>query len=178
MAKWKIDPDHVSVGFAVRHMMVTIVQGLFTKARGTILFDPEKPEAASLEIEIDTASIYTGVDRRDTHLRSADFFDVEKFPTIYFKSTAAEVVGMNTLLVTGDLTIRGITRQVPFNVTYVGPSQFDDDDKTYTTYGINATTCIQRESFGMTWNMDIRDGGFMVGKRVDITFNAEADLED
>jgi polyisoprenoid-binding protein YceI len=178
MAKWKIDPDHVSAGFAVRHMMVTIVQGLFTKVKGTIFFDPEEPGTTSLEIEIDAASIYTGVDRRDNHLRSADFFDVEKFPTIYFKSTAVDVVGMNTLTVTGDLTIRGITQQVPFNVTYLGPSQFDDDDKTYTTYGIKATACIQRESFGMTWNVDIKDGGFMVGKCVDITFSAEADLEE
>jgi polyisoprenoid-binding protein YceI len=178
MAKWKIDPDHVSAGFAVRHMMVTIVQGLFTKVSGAILFDPEEPGATSLGIEIDAASIYTGVERRDNHLRSPDFFDVEKFPTIYFKSTAAEVVGLNVLKVAGDLTIRGITQPVSFDVTYLGPSRFDDDDKTYTTYGIRATTCIRRESFGLTWNLDIRDGGFMVGKHVDIDFNAEADLEE
>jgi polyisoprenoid-binding protein YceI len=178
VAQWKIDPDHVSAGFRVRHMMVTLVQGLFTKVGGAILFDPEEPAATSVEIEIDAASIYTGVDRRDKHLRSADFFDVERFPTIYFKSTATTVVGMNALSVAGDLTIRGITQPVSFDVAYVGPSRFDDDDKTYTTYGIQATTCIQRENFGMTWNLDIRDGGFMVGKCVDITFSAEADLEE
>jgi len=178
MTKWKIDPDHVSAGFSVRHMMVATVHGLFTKVSGIILFNPAKPEATSVEIEVDVASIYTGVDRRDSHLRSADFFDVVKFPAMYFKSTAVEVVGMNLLKVTGDLTIHGITRPVLFDVTYLGPSHFVDDDKTYTTYGINATACIQREDFGMIWNLEIEGGGFMVGKRVDITFSAEVDLEE
>ncbi|MCX5806979.1 MAG: YceI family protein [Proteobacteria bacterium] len=178
MTKWKIDPDHVSASFSVHHMMVTIVHGLFTKVRGTILFDPVEPASTSVEVEVDVASIYTGVDRRDNHLRSTDFFDVEKFPFMYFKSTTTEVVGMNLLKVTGDLTIHGITRQVIFDVTYLGPSRFIDDDKTYTTYGIDATTCIQREDFGMAWNLGIEDGGFMVGKCVDIVFSAEADLEE
>ena len=178
MAKWRIDPDHVSAGFSVRHMMVTIVHGLFTRAKGTILFDPAEPAATSVEVEVDVASIHTGVDRRDKHLLSEDFFDVEKFPTMSFKSTATEIVGLNLLKVSGDLTIHGITRPVVFDVTYLGPSRFVDDDKTYTTYGINATTCVQREAFGMKWNLDIEDGGFMVGKCVDITFSTEADLNE
>jgi polyisoprenoid-binding protein YceI len=178
MAKWKIDPDHVSAGFSVRHMMVTIVRGLFTKVSGSILFNPADPAATTVEVEIDVASVYTGVDRRDNHLRSSDFFDVEKFPTIYFKSTAVAVAAMNLLKVTGDLTIRGITRSMVFDVTYLGPSRFVDDDRTYTTYGINATTSIRREDFGMMWNLDIEDGGFMVGKWADINFSAEADLEE
>jgi polyisoprenoid-binding protein YceI len=178
MAKWKIDPDHVSAGFSVRHMMVTIVRGLFNKVRGSILFDPAKPEQTSVEIEVNTDSIYTGVDRRDNHLRSGDFFDVEKFPTMSFKSMAAEVVGMNFLKITGDLTIHGITRSVVFDVTYRGPSHFVDDDITYTTYGIDASACVHREEFGMKWNLDIEDGGFMVGKCVDIVFSAEIDLEE
>ncbi|MDD5169905.1 MAG: YceI family protein, partial [Syntrophales bacterium] len=154
MAKWEIDHDHVSACFSVRHMMVAVVHGLFTKVCGTILFDPAEPEATRVEVEIDATSIYTGVERRDSHLRSADFFDVEKFPTIYFKSTTAEVVGMNFLKVAGNLTIHGITRPVLFDVTYVGPSHFVDDDRTYTTFGIDATTCIQREDFGMHWNLE------------------------
>jgi polyisoprenoid-binding protein YceI len=178
MGKWKIDPDHVSAGFSVRHMMVTTVHGLFTKAHGVVLFDPAKPASTSVELEVDVASVYTGIDRRDNHLRSADFFDVAKFPSMSFKSTSTEVVGMNLLKLTGNLTIRGITRPVLFDVAYIGPSHFVDDDKTYTTYGINATTCIQREDFGILWNLDIEDGGFMVGKRVDITFSAELDLEE
>jgi len=178
MTKWNIDPDHVSARFSVRHMMVTVVHGLFNKVRGSILFDPAKPDETSVEIEVDTASIYTGVDRRDNHLRSADFLDVEKCPIMSFKSTAAEVVGMNSLKIIGDLTIRGITRSVVFDVTYRGPSYFIDDDKTFTTYGIDASACIHREDFGMKWNLDIEDGGFMVGKCVDITFSAEIDLEE
>ena len=178
MTKWKIDPDHVSAGFSVRHMMVTIVHGLFTKARGTVRFDPADPAATSIEVEVDVASIHTGVDRRDKHLLSEDFFDVEKFPTMYFKSTSTEIVGMNLLKVTGDLTFHGITRPVPFDVNYLGPSRFVDDDKTYTTYGISATTSIQREDFGMKWNLDIGDGGFMVGKYVDTNFSAEVDLDE
>ena len=129
MAKWKIDPDHASAGFSVHHMMVTIVHGLFTNISGTILFDPVRPADTSVEVEVDVASIYTGVDRRDNHLRSADFFDAEKFPKMYFKSSSTEVVGMNTIKVAGDLTIHGITRPVVFDVTYVGPSHFVDDDK-------------------------------------------------
>jgi polyisoprenoid-binding protein YceI len=178
LAKWKIDPDHVSAGFSVRHMMVTIVHGFFNKVKGSIFFDPAKPEETSVEIEVDTASIYTGVDRRDNHLRSADFFDVEEFPTMSFKSTAVEIVGMNSLKITGKLTMHGITQSVVFDVTYLGPSYFVDDDRTYTTYGINASACIQREDFGMKWNLDIENGGFMVGKCVDITFSAEIDLEE
>jgi polyisoprenoid-binding protein YceI len=177
MAKWKIDPDHVSVRFSVRHMMVTIVHGLFTRAGGSIHFNPAEPAATTVEVEIDAASVYTGVDRRDNHLRSPDFFDVETFPTIYFKSTSVEVVALNLLKVTGDLTIRGITRSAVFDVTCLGPSRFIDDDRTYTTYGITASTSIRREDFGMIWNLDIEDGGFMVGKWADITFSAEADLE-
>jgi polyisoprenoid-binding protein YceI len=177
MIKWKIDPDHAWASFSVHHMMVTLIRGLFTKVSGTILFDPAEPSATSVELEVDIASIYTGVDRRDKHLLSADFFDVENYPAMSFKSTAVEVVAMNNLKVTGDLTIHGITRSVIFDVTYIGPSRFVDDDKTYTTYGVCATTCIQREDFGMTWNLDIENGGFMVGKCVDVTFSAEADLE-
>ncbi len=178
MPKWKIDPDHVSAGFSVRHMMVTAVHGLFTKVSGAIFFDPAELAATTIELEVDAASVYTGVDRRDSHLRSEDFFDVDKSPAILFKSTAVEVMGMNFLKVTGNLTIRGITRPVLFDVTYLGPSYFADDDKTYTTYGVNATATIQREDFGMIWNLDIEGGGFMVGKRVDITFCAELDLEE
>jgi len=178
MAKWIIDPDHVSAGFSVHHMMVTIVHGLFTKVGGTIFFDPAQPAATAVEIEVDLKSIHTGVKRRDAHLLSSDFLDVEKYPTMFFKSTSTEVVGMNVLKVSGDLTIHGIKRQVVFDVTYQGPSHFVDEEenKAYTTYGINAVSCINREDFGMTWNLDIEDGGFMVGKCIDITFSAELDL--
>jgi polyisoprenoid-binding protein YceI len=178
MAKWNIDPDHAVGEFTVKHMMVTPVHGQLNKVTGMINFDLADPASASVEIEVDVSPVYTGVDRRDNHLRSTDFFDVEKFPKMYFKSTGIEVVGLNHCKVIGDLTIHGITRSLTFDVTFAGPSRFFDDEekKMYTTFGFRATTCINREDFGLKWNLDIEDGGFMVGKHVDIIFNAEADL--
>lgn len=178
MAKWNIDPDHTVGEFTIKHMMVTPVHGQFNKVSGIIFFDPADPASASVEIEIDMAGIYTGVDRRDNHLRSADFFDVEKYPTMHFKSTLIEVVGLNHCKVNGDLTIHGITQSVMFDVIFNGPSRFFDEEENqmYTTFGFRATTCINREDFGLKWNLGIEDGGFMVGKHVDIVFNAEADL--
>ena len=178
MAKWNIDPDHAVGEFTIKHMMVTPVHGQFNKISGVINFDPADPARASVEVEIDVAGIYTGVDRRDNHLRSADFFDAEKFPKMYFKSTLIEAAGLNDCKITGDLTIHGMTRSVMFDLIFAGPSRFFDDElkETYTTFGFRATTCINREDFGMQWNVPIEDGGFMVGKYVDIVFNAEADL--
>ncbi len=159
-------------------MMVTPVHGQFNRVSGMINFDPADPLRTSVEIEVDVAGIYTGVERRDNHLRSADFIDVEKFPKMYFKSTGIDVVGLNHCKVTGDLTLHGITRSVTFDVTFAGPSRFFDDEETkmYTVFGFRATTCINREDFGMKWNVDIENGGFMVGKHVDIIFSAETDL--
>lgn len=178
MAKWNIDPDHAVGEFTVKHMMVTPVHGQFNQVTGTIDFDPADPASASVEADIDVTGIYTGVDRRDNHLRSADFFDVEKYPSMHFKSTLIEVVGLNHCKVTGDLAIHGVTRSVMFDVTFAGPSGFFDDElnETYTTFGFRAATSINREDFGMKWNASIENGGFMVGKHIDIVFNAEADL--
>jgi polyisoprenoid-binding protein YceI len=180
MARWKIDPDHAVGEFTVYHMMVTPVHGQFNTVRGQVLFDPADPGSASVEVEIDAAGIHTGVERRDNHLKSADFFDVKRFPVISFKSTAIEVVALNNLNITGDLTIHGITLPVAFSTRFLGPSMFHDDElnQTYTTYGFRAAASINREDFGMSWNVEIEDGGFMVGKAVDIVFSAEIDLED
>jgi polyisoprenoid-binding protein YceI len=178
MAKWNIDPDHAVGEFTIKHMMVTPVHGQFNKVSGAIIFDPADPASASVEVEIDAAGIYTGVDRRDNHLRSADFFNVEQFPKMNFKSTLIEVVGLNHCKVTGDLTVHGIIKSVMFDVTFAGPSRFFDDEENrmYTTFGFRATTCINREDFGLKWNLAIEDSGFMVGKHVDLVLNAEADL--
>ncbi len=180
MATWTIDPDHAVGEFTVYHMMVTPVHGQFNTVRGRVLFDPADPGNASVEVEIDAAGIHTGVERRDNHLKSADFFDVERFPVISFKSTAIEVVALNNLNIAGDLTMHGITLPVTFSTRFLGPSMFHDNElnRTYTTYGFRAAASIKREDFGMFWNVEIEDGGFMVGKTVDIVFNAEIDLED
>lgn len=179
MAKWKIDPDHAAGQFVVHHMMVTPVHGQFNSVSGSVDFDPGNPGNASVEVEIDAKAIHTGVERRDNHLKSADFFHVDHFPRMHFKSTEIDVVSLNNCRVTGDLTIHGVTRPVTFDVRFLGPSRFYDDElkQMYTTFGFHATATINREDFGMKWNVDIEDQGFMVGKYVDIIFNAEADLE-
>ena len=180
MAQWSIDPDHAVGEFTVYHMMVTRVHGQMNSVTGSITFDPSDPGSASVEVEIDAAGIYTGVERRDNHLKSADFLDVEKFPKMRFRSTLIEVVCRNTCKVMGDLTIRDRAIPVTFDVGFLGPSRFFDDDlgRTYTTFGFHATSCIKRQDFGLSWNMAIEDGGFMVGDYVEIAFSAEADMEE
>jgi polyisoprenoid-binding protein YceI len=179
MAKWIIDPDHAAAEFTVYHMMVTPVHGQFNSVKGSVEFDPADPAAMSVEVEIETAGLYTGVERRDNHLRSADFFDVANFPVIAFKSTKIEVIALNNIMITGDLTVHGITNPVMFRVIFLGPSKFYDDElkQTYTTFGFHATASIDREDYGMVWNVGIEDGGFMVGKTIDLAFNAEIDLK-
>lgn len=179
MAKWIIDSDHAAAEFTVYHMMVTPVHGQFNSVKGSVNFDPADPGSMSVDVEIEAAGLSTGVERRDNHLRSADFFDVEKCPAITFKSTGVEVVALNTANITGDLAIHGVSRPVAFRAHFLGPSKFYDDElkKTYTTFGFRATASINREDFGMAWNVGIEDGGFMVGKTVDIVFSAEIDLE-
>jgi polyisoprenoid-binding protein YceI len=134
--------------------------------------------ALSVEVEIDVASIYTGVVKRDADLRSPNYFDAEKYPKITFKSRIAECVAMDRCLVHGDLTVHGVTRPVTLEVTFAGPSRFQDEDKMYTTYGFRAETRVNREDFGMTANLNIEDGGFMVGKHAYLTINVEADLAE
>jgi polyisoprenoid-binding protein YceI len=178
MAKWIIDPDHAVAEFTVYHMMVTPVHGRFNAVKGSVEFDPADPGSMSVDVEIATAGLYTGVERRDNHLRSADFFDAVNFPVITFRSTAIDIVALNDIVITGDLTMHGITRPITFRARFLGPSRFYDDElkQMYTTFGFRAETSVNREEFGMMWNVGIEDGGFMVGKTVDIVFNAEIDL--
>ncbi len=176
MARWNIDPDHTVTEFVVRHMMICNVHGQFNRISGVLDFDPTNVAAASLKVEIDTAGLYTGIERRDNHLRSPDFFDVEKFPSITFKSTAVEQTGSNRCKVTGDLTLHRVTRSVVLDAEWFGPSQFQDEDQMYTTMGFAATTTVNREDFGMRWNVLIEGGGLMVGRHAEITINSECDL--
>ena len=180
MAKWIIDPNHAVAEFTVYHMMVTPVHGQFNSVKGSVEFDPADPGAMSVEVEIEAAGLYTGVERRDNHLRSADFFDVASFPAITFKSTTVTVIALNNVIITGDLTMHGITRSIAFRANFIGPSKFYDDElkQMYTTFGFHATASIDREDFGMMWNVGIEDGGFMVGKTIDLAFNAEIDREE
>jgi len=178
MAKWNLDPEHTFAVFEVRHMMVTWVTGRFDKVSGALSFDPMNVGNSSVEVEIDAASISTGHERRDKDLRSANYLDVARFPKITFKSTGVECAGLDHCKVHGDLFIHGVTRRVTLDARYCGPAYFQDDDRRYTTYGFRATTEINREDFGLLTNMEIENGGFMVGKHFAITLSSEADLLD
>lgn len=174
MATWNLDSAHSSADFKVRHMMVTNVNGTFGSLEGTIEFDADNPGDASVEATIDAASISTGAEDRDNHLRSGDFFEVEKYPNITFKSTDVNVTGDNTAEVTGDLTIRDVTKSITLDVTLVGVmenSPFGD-----TRAGFEATTTINREDFGLTWNQALESGGVLVSKEVKISLEAQGVL--
>jgi polyisoprenoid-binding protein YceI len=176
MSKWLINLNHSSAQFAVRHMMVSWVCGQFSQISGSLDFDPLNAAAGAVEVAIAAASIYTGVEKREAHLKSPDFLDVEQYPTITFKSTRVEPDGLDRALVYGDLTLRGVTRPVVLAAQWAGPANFDDEGKIYTSFGFRAETRIKREEFGMTFNMEMEHGGFMVGSQVHLTLNLEVDL--
>jgi len=173
MAQWNIDTTHSSADFTVRHMMVTNVRGSFSNMDGVINFDPANPAASSVDVTIDVNSINTGVNDRDNHLRSGDFFDIATYPNITFKSTNVEVTGDDSAKVTGDLTIRDVTKTVVLDVDFLGQggSPFGD-----TRAGFEATTKIDREAFGLTWNQALEAGGVLVGKDIKIVLDVQGVL--
>jgi polyisoprenoid-binding protein YceI len=160
-----IDRVHSEASFQVRHL-VTKVRGRFTDFSGTVVGDPAKPTAATVEFTVKAASIDTDQERRDTHLRSADFFDAEKYPDINFKSTRIVQTGKDRYDVTGNLSMRGVTREVTLAVTYLGAM----GDK----IGFEATTTLNRKDFGIVWNKALDTGGFVLGDDVIVTINIEA----
>jgi polyisoprenoid-binding protein YceI len=169
---WKIDPSHTTVGFTVRHLMVSKVRGSFTSYDGAITVGPS-PEESSVEVTIDAASIDTRDAQRDAHLRSADFLDVENFPTLHFASNLVRQTGSDTGIVTGALTVRGVTRQVDLEVEFLGVIT---DPWGGQRVGISATGEIDREEFGLTWNLALEAGGVVVGKKIKLEIEAEAVL--
>lgn len=175
MTVWHFEPGHTSCEFAVRHMMVTIVRGSYKNVKGTVRFDPADPAGGSVEVTIDAGAFSTEEKDRDDHLRSADFLDVTNHPKITFKSTQVELSGYNHFALTGDLTIRGVTRPVTLHGQFWGPvlSPFGN-----TRMGFLATTRVNREEFGVSWNSAMPSGGFVVGKYVDITIDIEAIREE
>jgi polyisoprenoid-binding protein YceI len=168
---WKIDPSHSAVGFSVRHMVVSKTRGRFLKWSGEIRFDPANPAASSVEVNIDPGSIDTADAQRDAHLRSADFFDVEKYPTASFRSTKVEDHGGNRYSILGDLTIHGVTRPVVLEATYEGSGK---DPWGGERAGFLASTSIDRRDFGLQWNQALETGGLLVGEKVDLTLEIEA----
>jgi polyisoprenoid-binding protein YceI len=176
MAKWTVNLHHSQAVFAVRHLMVTWVVGIFSKMTGILDFEPLNVGGAAVAVEIDAASLHTGIEPRDDHLKSADFFDVAQYPTITFKSTKVEPAGLEHAWVHGDLTLRRVTRPVLLDVRWAGPAHLEDEGKIYTSFGFRATTKINREDFGLLYNVAMEHGGVGVGRQVYLTLNVEADL--
>lgn len=157
---WKIDPAHSSAQFVVRHMMITNVRGGFSGVQGTVVYDPDDLSSSSIDVNIDKKSLSTGDATRDTHVKSADFLDVEKYPTITFKSKKITKDG-DGLKVIGDLTIHGVTKEVALNVE--GPTGEQKDPYGNIRVGGSATTKIKRSDFGLKWNAALETGGIMLG---------------
>lgn len=167
---WNLDPSHTHASFTIRHMVITNVRGEFQKLSGSVKLDEKDVTRSSVEATIDTASIDTRVPDRDKHLRSPDFFDAAKYPTITFKSTKVEKAGEGKLKVTGDLTIHGVTKPVVLAVD--GPTAAIKDPWGNTRRGIAASTTINRRDFGLTWGKMV-EAGPVVGDEVKIEIESE-----
>jgi polyisoprenoid-binding protein YceI len=168
---WQIDPNHSAAQFAVRHLGLSTVRGAFTKVSGTIQFDDKDITKSSVDVTIDAASVDTRVEGRDKDLRSDHFFEVEKYPTLTFKSTKVDQVEVGKLKVTGDLTIHGVTKQVVLDVE--GPTAAVKDPWGNQRAAANATTKINRQDFGVKWNAKMDNGGWVLGDDVAITIDVE-----
>ena len=186
MSKWTFEPGHTAAAFRARHMMIANVRGSFKNVRGTLEFDAANPSLSSVEVVIDAAGIWSGDQDRDTHLRAPDFLDVESYPEITFRGDRVEVVGEHDYVVTGDLTIKGVTREVALRVEYLGtwPTPWWEevegewvDKGPQLRAGFQAKTEISRHDFGVSWNDKIDRGGVIVGDTVHITIDAEAVLD-
>ncbi len=168
--RYEIDPSHSAIDFVVRHLVAAKVRGGFQSFTGSIVIG-DAPEQSSVDVEIDVASIDTGVEDRDAHLRSADFFDVENQPTASFVSTAVTPKSDGDYVVSGDLTIAGVTRPVSLDLEYAGAvvDPWGNDRIVF-----SATTEINREDFGLTWNQALETGGVMVSKTAKIEIDVQA----
>jgi polyisoprenoid-binding protein YceI len=169
---WNIDPVHSSAQFKVKHLMISNVKGEFTALTGILKLDGADIASSRVEASIDPATINTRDEQRDAHLKSADFLDVEKFPALTFKSTRISKSADGELVVDGDLSIHGVTRNVVFEVE--GPTPPTKDPWGNTRIGLSATTRINRKDFGLTWNAALETGGVLVGEQVAITLDVEA----
>jgi len=168
---WTIDSAHSAAQFSVRHMMVSNVRGQFGKVSGTAVYDPANPGAATVEATIDATTINTREPRRDEDLRSANFFDTANYPTVTFKSKKVEQVGEGHLKVTGDLTMKGVTKEVVLDVTGLNTEVKDQRGNTH--IGASATTRLNRKDFGVSWNRALDNGGVVVGDDVDVILDVE-----
>ncbi len=168
---WQVDAAHSEVHFNVKHMVIAKVRGRFARWNAKLQLDTATLEASRVEVEIEAASIDTGVGDRDAHLRSPDFLDVAKHPTIAFRSKRVDVLSKDRLRVLGDLTIRGVTREVPLDVEFGGQGK---DPWGNVRAGFTARAAIDRKDFGLTWNQALEAGGLLVGETVNVEIELEA----
>jgi polyisoprenoid-binding protein YceI len=168
--RWNIDPSHSGVHFTVRHLVISKVRGSFGKYQGTVDFDEQNPAASKVAVRIDAASIDTREDKRDAHLRSPDFFDVEKFPELTFASTAVEKSD-DGYRVSGELTIHGVTRPVVLEADFLGHGK---DPWGNERIGFAAKATVNRKDFGLTWNQALETGGVLVGEKIEIALDVQA----
>lgn len=174
LSTWNIDASHSSIEFSAKHMMITTVKGTIADVRGALHIDEKEPENSSVEVEFDVASIDTRAAQRDDHLRSADFLDAAQFPTMSFRSTRVEGARMEegqSFRVTGDLTIRGVTREVTLDATFEGSGR-DPWGGDRVSFG--ARTKIDRRDFGLTWNTALEAGGVLVSNDIRIELEVQA----
>jgi polyisoprenoid-binding protein YceI len=170
-AVYSIDPAHTTIGFKVRHLMISNVKGVFEKFKGTVNIDEKDITKSKVDVSIETSSVNTNIAKRDDHLRSPDFFDVAKFPTMTFVSTKVEKAGVDTLRVTGNLTIKGVTRQVILNVE--GPTGEIKSPQGDVKRGASAIATINRQDFGVSWSKKLDGGGVVVADDVHISIDTE-----
>lgn len=168
---WNLDPAHSVAEFKVKHMMISNVKGHFSGITGSLTLDEADVTRSIVDASIEAATINTGTPDRDTHLKSADFFDVEKFPKLTFRSATIAKKGDEELAVTGDLTMHGVTRTVTFNVE--GPTPPNKDPWGNTRIGLSAVTKVNRKDFGLNWNAALEAGGILVGDDVTITLDVQ-----
>lgn len=168
---WKIDPLHSSAQFSVKHLMISTVRGQFGGVNGKVVYDPKNPAAAKVEATIDCSTVYTGTPKRDSDLKTAEFFDVKKYPVMTFKSKRVEAVAGGKLKMTGDLTINAITREVALDLD--PPSEEIKDAQGRMKIGVSGVTKISRKEFGITYNPILETGGVTVSDEVSIVLEIE-----
>jgi polyisoprenoid-binding protein YceI len=174
VSRWSLDASHSNAEFSAKHMMITTVKGSFAALRGTVVIDEENPDRSTAEAEFDVASIDTRDAKRDAHLKSADFFNVEKFPAMTFRSRRVEGAAKkegDRFRVVGDLTIRDVTREVTLEVTYEGENK---DPWGGTRRSFSAQTQVDRRDFGLTWNVALETGGVLVSNAIKISLEIQA----
>jgi len=172
---WKVDPNHTEVGFEVRHFF-SKVHGVFHDMQGTIVFDEQDPTAIKIEAVARVRSVDTGNQKRDAHLQTADFFNAERDSLLSFRSTKVERAGKNKFKISGDLTMRGVTKPVVFDAEFLGSSDVSIEGKAYgAKAGFSATTVVNRKDYGINWNKTLDNGGTVLDDNVTIILNIEAD---